>query len=207
MSHCESIRQSHIYIESIHNRPAGKTVLQKVTHSRQLSPSVPLASQGAIQKESKSTSSDTTECKCSSGSHTEAVARIACSNHFMTGISSCRLSTRGFPRTGMLYQFWGLVPLPQIHPPVLRLELHEPTGLACPSKSARFNPLGDTAGQRSDQPHPRRPSPKKRPGNLQPATGRTDTHAVSDSTIGRSDTHAVSTLPRPGGMHQQPPPS
>ena len=90
----------------IHNRrPAGQPitewsrVLQKVTQSRQLSPSIPPASQGAIQKESKITWSDTTQCKCSSGSHTKAVARIACSNRIMTGIGSCRLSTSGFPRT------------------------------------------------------------------------------------------------------------
>ena len=41
--------------------------------------------------------------------------------------------------------------------------------------------------------------PKKTAGNLQPSTGRTDTHAVSDSTNCRSDTLAVSDSITPRG--------
>ena len=59
-----------------------------------------------------------------------------------------------------------LAPPPQNYPLGLRPGLHEPTGLARLSKSVRFppSPLGDTAGQRPDRPHQRRPSPKKRQG-------------------------------------------
>ena len=89
----------------------------------------------------------------------------------------------------------GLAPPPQNYPPGLRPGLHEPTGLAHLSKSARFppSPLGDTAGQRPDRPHPRRPSPKKRPGtyNRRPAG-----HTLA----------LYLTLLQLGGMHRQPPP-
>ena len=60
----------------------------------------------------------------------------------------------------------GLASLLQNYPPGLRPGLHEPTGLIRLSKSVKFpsSPLGDTAGQRPDQPHQRRPSPKKLSG-------------------------------------------
>ena len=59
------------------------TVHQEVTHGQQPSPIVPPASHGAIQKESMSTWSVTTQFECSNCSHTEAVARTECSNGSM----------------------------------------------------------------------------------------------------------------------------
>ena len=83
------------------------TVHQEVTHGRQLSPIVPPASHGAIQKESISTWSVTTQFECSNGSHTEAVARTEFSNGSMmsrtnqstTDLPSSDPPSRGFPRT------------------------------------------------------------------------------------------------------------
>ena len=172
-------------------------VLQKITHSRQLSPSVPPASQGAIQKESRSTSLDTTQCKCSSRSHTETVARMACFNRFMAGIGSCRLSTRDFPRTECSIS--SRTGAPSSYPSSGVTPGAARTSWTRLSIKVSQVSSGDTAGQRPDRQHPRRPSPKKLPGtyNRRPA-GQTH-RQVRHSPL-------YLTPPRPGGMHLPPPP-
>ena len=163
---------------------------------------IPPASQGAIPKESKSTSPDSTLYTCSNGIHTEAVVRIAYSKFFSPD------NQRGALLELKAISAHGLAPLFQNYPPGLSPGLHEPTGLVRLSKSAKSppSPLRDTVGHRPDQPNQRRPSPKKRPGtsNRQQAGQTPELHLILP-TVGQTPEPCL-TLRRPGGMHRQPPP-
>ena len=85
---------------------------------------------------------------------------------------------------------------------------HEPTGLARLFASAKYppNPLKNTRGQRPDQPHQWRPSPKELPGthNRQRAE-QTLALYLTPPIVGQTP-ELSPTLRQPGGMHLQPPP-
>ena len=79
----------------------------------------------------------------------------------------------------------------------------------CQSQQGFLRVHSETGRANAQANHIQGDLPKKTAGNLQPATGRTDTHAVSDLTICRPDTRSVSdsTTTRGYASATPPPPS
>ena len=101
----------------------------------------------------------------------------------------------------------GLAPLSQNYPPGLTPGASQLSSLVYQSQQGFLRIHSETwwVNAQTDHIQGNLP-PKKTAGNLQPATGRTDTRAVSDSTNCRSDTLAVSDSTAPRGYASAPPP-